>query len=166
MNQAATAGTELPFFFTHVFPWALVLAGLALLRKSLGELIRALASKRWPTAEGRILKCVRDSYSVSEDGPPSGLPDVEYSYSVDGVDHIGTRISFADLAYLGDGATAGFVKKHPRGGKVRVFYDPKNPANSLLEPGIRVQVFTMLFFAALIFSAGVALGVLFGAWRW
>jgi hypothetical protein len=64
---------------------------------------------------------------------PARVPLVIYSYTVDGTVFLGRRIR-------GDGddgpaeSAATTVARYPAGSPVVVYYDPRNPADSLLEP--------------------------------
>ena len=154
----------MPLFFSHVFPWLLVLIGASFLRTALGKWARAMRSKRWPTVEGRIVSCGFGSHSPSEDGAEIRFAKIEYRYSVDGAEHVGSRISFADLSHTGAAAES-YVKHHPVGLRVPVHYDPLRPEDSLLEPGVRVQVFVRICFALAVFGTGAVLVFAFHSWR-
>ena len=95
---------------------------------------------------------------------------VTYSYSVDGVDHEGDRISIG-AAGSGDPELAEAIRgRYPVGGEVPVHYDPSDPASSVLEPGVHGSTYILaiigvvfLFMGALvlllrrIFGTGSAL---------
>jgi hypothetical protein len=155
---------EIPFFFTHVFSWLLVVFGVSLSKKSLLAWLRAVKSKRWPTAEGRVVSCSIDFHSTSEDGPDIRYARIEYRYVVGGEEHTGARISFADLSHTGANAEA-YVTKHPKGSRVLVYHDPLRPADALLEPGVRVQVIFGLCFSLIVLGGGAILVFVFRAWR-
>ncbi len=165
MSQSSNT-RELPFFFTHIFPWPVVWAGIMVTWRALRKLRESISSYRWPTVDGRVVDSGLDYHSSSEDGPDICFPKIEYTYSVADEVHQGTRIAFADLNHTGETATNAFLKTHPAGKSIRVYYDPKMPASALLEPGVRVMVITHLIFGCLILAAGVAMVFIFGAWRW
>ena len=160
----ASPPSEIPFFFTHVFSWLLVFIGASFTRTALVGGMRAMGSKRWPTAKGRVVKCEVNSHTFSEDGPDIPYAEIEYSYGVGDAVYVGSRISLAGLDHTGAAAEA-YVKKHPAGTSIAVFYDPKNPADALLEPGVRAHVLVKIVGALMLLSMGAAMVFAFKAWR-
>ncbi|MFM7253351.1 MAG: DUF3592 domain-containing protein [Ilumatobacteraceae bacterium] len=62
---------------------------------------------------------------------PAQVPLVIYSYTVDGTVFLGQRIrQHDDIAET----AATTVARYPSGAPIVVYYDPRNPADSLLEP--------------------------------
>jgi hypothetical protein len=123
--------------------------GAAILAVAASRLPGALASRTWPHVEGRITW-------RAEGG-------VEYAYTVEGRDHVGDRLLHAPL--LGfwlrsrDCAlTPGFIGAcgYERNATVPVYYDPANPADAVLEPGLRPSHAGWLL-AGLAFIAPLAL---------
>jgi hypothetical protein len=63
-------------------------------------------------------------------------PDVTYEYVVDGKTYTGTRATEFSMGGTNfRGPTETFIKKYPKGAEVAVYYDPANPADSVLEKG-------------------------------
>lgn len=102
----------------------------------LGKPIRdqAAASAAWPSTEGRITRSRLER--SHRDGSTSVTADVGYEYAVAGATHEGFRV------WIGDGYSASpgrefraAVGRYPEGARVTVFYDPADPAESVLEPG-------------------------------
>ena len=62
---------------------------------------------------------------------PAQVPLVIYSYTVDGTVFLGQRIRQHDEFAESAAAT---VARYPAGSPIVVYYDPRNPADSLLEP--------------------------------
>jgi hypothetical protein len=63
-------------------------------------------------------------------------PDVKYEYEVDGKQYTGTRAvqtSTGGANFRRSVET--FIKQHPKGADVQVYYNPANPAESFLEKG-------------------------------
>jgi hypothetical protein len=89
-------------------------------------------SLHWPTVRGTMLQ-VDVSYNHSRHGRDvSGNLQVTYSYIVDGTRHLSDQI-----ALWGEGVddAGDFANEHPRNSSVEVYYDPQDPANSVLVPG-------------------------------
>ena len=111
--------------------WVVLLLALVVLPLHLGrQLTRAYASPEWPRAPGRVI--VSD---VSRDDDGSYSLHVWYSYDVGAHRYRGTRVSFgrhrAGLEQMTRTAA-----RYPEGALVQPYYDPGDPAVSVLEAGV------------------------------
>lgn len=91
-----------------------------------------LASRKWPTVEGEV-QSARHGRSYR------GIVHLQlaYEYSVHGQRYVASRYSFGWTAGLAGGAKVhAFVANHPRGSKLKVHYNPRNPAQALIAPGL------------------------------
>jgi hypothetical protein len=71
--------------------------------------------------------------------------EIEYNYTVNGVGYTGHRYRYDDHnATLEWDAT---VEEHPRWSSQTVYYNPKNPADALLQPGVDGCDLLLLLFA-------------------
>lgn len=181
--------------FVPVICALFLLVGAGLLVAGGLQLAKARSSTSWPTVTGTVLT---STVEATEHKPSAeeqrrererrrspqvrigvGQKDevrftyeavVTYSYSVDGVDHEGDRISIG-AAGSGDPELAEAIRgRYPVGGAVPVHYDPSDPASSVLEPGVHGSTYILaiigvvfLFMGALvlllrrIFGTGSAL---------
>jgi hypothetical protein len=120
------------------------------------EIMAGYASKKWPSAEGKITSSyVQKQVRSIEDSSkkPTYYPKVRYQYSVGGKSYTGDRINFSG----GEGGekkskSQAVVDRYPSGQKVIVYYDPKHPDKAVLERGIIWKTF-MPFIAGLAFLA-------------
>ena len=120
------------------------------------EIMAGYASKKWPSAEGKITssyvqKQVRSIKDSSK--KPTYYPKVRYQYEVGGKIYISDRISFSG----GEGGekkseSQAVADRYPSGQKVIVYYDPKYPEKAVLERGLIWKTF-MPFIAGLAFLA-------------
>ena len=62
--------------------------------------------------------------------------DVVYSYSVSGLPYEGKRMCFGYWGTSGGNAPHAWVRRHPSGSTVPVYYNPRNPSDAVLERGI------------------------------
>lgn len=93
---------------------------------ALRQLLRARASRGWPTAEGRIVHSSRD------DAWEKSRARIRYTYVVDGRAFAGSRVSFDDA----HGPRAwSIVQRYSEGQGVDVRYAPEDPSVAVLEPG-------------------------------
>ena len=92
--------------------------------------LRADASKKWPTASGTVTACALEQ-----------LPGhkwryralVQYAYRAGGKDYRGNRVFWGGSEGSEKHMTS-VVETYPKGAKVRVFYDPNDPAEAVLDP--------------------------------
>ena len=116
-----------------------MLVGVVILISATVSFVQAGASESWPSVDGTMVRSeVGGRYTASEKGKSGHttyLPTVEYTYVVEGKDYAGRRY---ELIERGEGDRATIERKlrdYPVGATVKVFYDPDEPAESLLKPG-------------------------------
>ncbi len=104
--------------------------GAVLYTVQLRQGLRADASKKWPRASATV------TASAVEKSPEHRWryrAALQYSYRVGGKDYQSSRVFWGG----NEGRQkhmASVVETYPAGGKVRVFYDPENPAEAVLDP--------------------------------
>ena len=89
----------------------------------------------WPSAQGRIVRSEMRALRRQHAGDAttvSNLPDVEYVYTVDGVEHRGHRIGIGDIAASSPEAEA-LLERYHVGRTGPVYYNPDKPDESVLE---------------------------------
>lgn len=99
--------------------------------------LKATATNRWPSVEGRVLSSEVTSHrSLNSNGTHTTIytPKVVYEYAVSGQPYRGEQVSYSAV----DGTSMGgfaeeIVSKYPAGSAVRVFYDPAQPGEAVLE---------------------------------
>jgi Protein of unknown function (DUF3592) len=114
----------------------LVLTAFFLLRQYLSWFRYAHACKKWPHVTGRITAAPdpEDSgSSFSRPGPGRGMPEIRYSYFVDGKEYEGNNVSF-DPEIRRNAALLRRISEHFEvSEEVAVYYNPKNPDVSVLK---------------------------------
>lgn len=118
--------------------WGACVAGLALCLGFFAYWLaanvpRGFASESWPTVNGQATK-VR--YETSGD---SIIAEITYTYNVDGVAYENDRIDFASMRESVE--VTNLFKSRNVGSTVRVYYDPDDPATSVLVPGVHAIYF-------------------------
>lgn len=112
-------------FFGIIFPLFAIYSVFALRR----AWKHGKASEQWPTIEGTILES-----RVEYDGDNYNLR-IRYRYNVLFEIFEGDAVTYR--GFSGDKRTLeGYVEKYPEQSKVLVYYDPADPENSVLEPGV------------------------------
>ena len=137
----------------------LLLAGLAvmivLFALCLPRYYREMGSANWPATPGTIMETnLVHAYSARKfDGY---LPGLQYIYRVDGRTYVGSRIDFhtQDHIYAKEYAQS-WLFKYPPGKAVRVYYNPKDPRITILEPGIK-SAQRWLFYLGVIYIIGMS----------
>ncbi len=114
---------------------------------------KAVVSKKWPTTIGTVVS--------SDVKRPSGKNTkyeavVKYSYRVDTTEFLSDNLKM--LAARGTSEWAKEkVSKFPVSSELRVFYNPKKPKDSVIEPGLQkdnfIYLFGSAFFSALVIFA-------------
>jgi hypothetical protein len=110
----------------------------------------AQASDRWPSVPGRVLRA-----SVGTTAIGRYFPDVSYSYRVNGREYLGTRVRASDgESNIRDAAEQTIHDLAP-GMRKRVYYDPDDPARSVLRTGAGYQEYGLLLVPVLITTVGI-----------
>lgn len=134
------------------FPGVFIAAGLALLWAGSAEWRHARASASWPTTAGVVEK----SYSVVQ--RRTQYFHIVYSYEVSAVPYRSDRVAFGSHSPQ---AGRRWLREYPVGAPVKVYFDPRDPATSVLEPRWIEGNWVMPSFGALFLTAGVLMGRFF-----
>lgn len=127
------------------------------------DAIRGIKSESWPTVKGTIT-----SSMYSEEDVPGGYDsvgyteyhsDIDYDYSVGGIFYMSHRVSFGSWGTKGDAKKA--VSKYTYGMPVTIYYNPKNPCLSTLEPGFQPGIFFGLLFGLILLASSVGIFIVF-----
>jgi Protein of unknown function (DUF3592) len=97
-------------------------------------IIRSLVSKRWPRTSAQIVEST--VYEDGADVSPRWVPEVVYRYKIGTETFTSRRIRFLMPAMYQSEEASGIVDSYGLGRVVRVAYDPANPSESILEPGL------------------------------
>ena len=90
---------------------------------------KAQATLSWPAAQG-IINDARLVSTQDSDGSMNTKAAITYAYSIGAAPYYGNRISISSA-----GNPQNQVNRYRPGTQVQVFYDPANPASSVLERG-------------------------------
>lgn len=155
-------------FYSLVSVGAVVVgvAGLVVLALGIRNLRRAAATKAWQTTTGEVSSATvatrESTLSPTEDGEPPKprtlyRADVTYRYTVQGRAYEGRRVGFDDVELSSEGPAQAVVDRYAPGTQVTVSFDPANPADAVLEPGVsKASLVVPALGAALVaFSLGV-----------
>ena len=111
------------------------------------DISQAFIARSWPTVQGEILSSsVGESMEMSSKG--RGRPrydgNVTYSYSVNDQSFQNDRVCFGYQKDLASYENANQIRsKYPKGKKVKIYYDPNNPEESVLQTNIPGRMIAM-----------------------
>ena len=118
----------------------------------------ALASRRWPSAPGRVTRSV-----VVAGHRHQARYDVRYEYAVGGRAYTGQRVRFGGALNMNRADALRTTLVYPAGHPVTVRHHPRRARVSTLE--CRVSGAVWVWLALGLFMAGAIAGALFGWWK-
>lgn len=130
-----------------------VLIGILLMRAGFSEMRTARASAGWPQTPGKVFKSSID-WSSDSDSSTGWRAQVAYTYSVGGTEMKGNRVSLGDYGSSNSSHAQGIVNRYPVGRDITVYYDPRNPATCLLEPGVQAVTYILPLLGLAFFAMG------------
>jgi hypothetical protein len=118
---------------------------------------RGWATLNWPSVPGVILIAALSTSRAFGSGGPFVMT-VRYSYEVDGKPFEGTRLQYGhdsfDSTYLEAAAKKRLAGYEP-GKATRVHFNPRNPNDAVLEPGVKPHTYLYLLLSAAFLAAGI-----------
>lgn len=130
-------------------------------------------SQSWPAVQGYITKThIRRETEKDNDGSriTKYYPEVLYTYEFLGKEYTGDKISFGGKTkYSYEQKAENFLVQYPVGQGIKIYYDPNNPEDAVLERKALGKViliigviFTLIAIGALLVRGGAALMSLMG----
>ena len=151
------------FFFSRIFPLIFIVAGATTAYFGVRGLIRARASVDWPTAEGKVvessLETHRSEDSDSDSTSTTYHAEILYEFSVEGTTFNGNRVAYGDYGSSNPSHARRVVNRYPEGEDVTVYYQPGNPEEALLEPGLKAQSWFLPAFGLVFLTVGCLMAV-------
>lgn len=110
----------------------------------------AKASKSWPSVDGVVIESrVETKKSNDRKDGPTYKAVVVYKYEVGGEEFSSDRIWFGgEVSTSKRTQMRDIVKGYPEGQPTEVHYDPENPAEAVLQPGVFFTSYFMIIFGA------------------
>lgn len=135
--------------FAFALPIIVLLGGVFCVAEYIRTRRLASASLRWPTATGRVTRCDVIEEIIEEKTDHDDKPtttklrhryqvDLRYAYRVGKRDFVGTEVAWGGtmISGLREVAEKEAAQYHP-GQNVKVYYDPDQPGQAVLEPASR-----------------------------
>ena len=136
------------------------ITGLFALAMGLLLAVAAVGQHGWPTTDGLVVSSYVDEHGILEDTTYS--PVVIYDYDVDGAHLQGNRVTSSTFRSSERSWAEEVVNRYPVGEVVLVYYDPENPGNAVLEPGMDQSTWILIGIGGLFASIGIVGAV----WAW
>lgn|GEM_PF-5387760 len=147
-----------------VFAAVAAMAGLGFVIPNAIAVRRGLAAERWIRTRGRIQKSSITIDSYVQDRDATRGPTVLYSYEAHDGTHQGTRISFARAVPVMSRWTQPFNGLPPdvlaglrAKTEVDVWYDPEDPAQAVLRPGVDGAYIGLILLGTLLLTVSATL---------
>jgi hypothetical protein len=139
-----------------------VLVGVVTATFFVYRIFQGVASSQWPFVIGELestdLKEIiykgRDNYGTA-DQASAWVVNFRYSYSVLDKKYDGSRVTYSDGINKTSRALHRLQKKYQGKSLIQVYYNPKNPNESVLIPGLSIFNFTPLITSVLFILAGL-----------
>ncbi len=125
-----------------------------------GDALDAVNSEGWSKAQGEVITSeLLQTVSRDEDGGSTYTyqPAVTYTYTVDGIGHTGSRISFGDYSSNSEDRMRAAISPYPLGANITVYHHPADASNSVLEPGMSGSLWVMVASACIMPLIGIGL---------
>lgn len=141
----------------------LLLCGIVISPWCLGSLTIALHSRRWPQAPGRVTES-ETRPNQRANGLPGHRYRVLYEYQIGSRVYEGNTVSGGVFPYGSRSWALRRAGAYPAGSTVQVHFDPEDPEQSVLEPGLSLECLYPV--AVLLLLHGTAWGLLiYSLWR-
>ena len=119
------------------------------------DLKSSLECNSWPFVHGKMLKSDVTT-KLTGGGLKTKMLDLEYEYEIGGKMYRGSRLSYSSQMM---NEVENFSKNYPKDSKVKVYYKPNSPANSILTKArisISQVVFQIVFYIIVLILGLVA----------
>ena len=132
--------------------------GVLLLSQFGGQGLNYLASMGWEQVPGTVVSSeVEDAWDTTGD---RYVPQVTYTYEVDGTTYEGTQIDLRDTLYIASVDDAEqLVARYPVGASVMPYVDPANPSSAVLDRQLPGAMAGILITAVLLCLLSIGLGI-------
>jgi len=128
-------------FRRWLLPIIFIVVGVVVLIIGINYAKESLDSLRWSSVGGKVVSS-EIAQSVSGRGEKRIINydfKINYIYVVDGQEYSGWRVKFFNLGTGFKGYLKNVQNEYCVDQDIKVFYDPQNPKEAVLEPGIQIE---------------------------
>ncbi len=156
--------TKVLLIMGGVFLVAGVLTGSSAVR----ELLDASASRAWPSVSGEVVSSEVRTQRSGRSGRSRGRSrtsrsktthraEIRYEYTVEGQHYTADRVLFGGHSSGSSSYANEVMDRYPKGKQIVVYYDPTQPDQAVLEPGVTGGVYIQLAGGGLFAVVGAGL---------
>jgi hypothetical protein len=144
-----------PVFLAVLF----TLLGLGVIGIGFFVVLGAIGSYSWASTPGEVFQSVITEHDRVDRHTRQNyyVANVAYSYSVGGVEYTSTRIRFGQVSSGFRSHAEYWTNKYKAGASTTAYYNPRNPAESVLERGVSLGAFFPLGCGLLFLAVGLYL---------
>jgi hypothetical protein len=113
-------------------------------------IIKAIETKSWPTTNGIVLSSEVKRGNNSK-GSPKFEPVINYTYEIGSEEHSSNKYS-STIARGSSMWAKEIIVQYPDNSEIEVFYNPKNPKESVLDPGLQSDNYWMSILSSFFFA--------------
>lgn len=131
----------------------LLLGGLLLICVGIRIIRNGFVSRLWPATNGVI----KSSEVIVDKGHKGNIykAKIVYEYSFEGQTYSNNTISFGEYWTHSQQRAQSFVTKYPQGKFLPIYYDSRNPKNSVLEPGFQPASMAVILLGIAFTATGI-----------
>ena len=119
---------------------------------SLPKLLKATKSTSWPSTSGKVLESTLDISRGNKLSDKTILPHLLYEYEVGGKKYTSNKIHI--LRGWTENEAVLYPDRYPKDSLIIVFYNPRNPAEAVIEKGFHHTGFLGLYVSAIFMFMG------------
>jgi hypothetical protein len=111
------------------------------------RIARQQSARHFPRVAGTV-RSSEVEFAEGDAESAAYLPKIEYDYVVAGRRYTGDRYRYGTIGHPSHAAVERIVRRHAQGRETKVYYNPTDPADSLLQPGVDGSDLLLLLFLA------------------
>ena len=143
-----------------ILPAVFCATGLILSILGIRIYIKAKNSPGWVPTKGKVtFTMIRKG--MSSDQPDGCTPVVYYTYSVEGEVYESKRVKYiSSFEYISLEEAEAVLKKYQVNSGITIFYNPDNPRDSVIEPGVHKENLVFMIIGLAIFFVSLLITIL------
>ena len=154
---------EFKTLFAIILSAVMLILGLYHTDRGISAIWAAANSPHWPTATALIEGAqVKRQHGRMEFFSPL----IDYAFLVNGRKFLSSEVAPGIDSYFSRDSALAVVRKYPVDSNATVYYNPNDPSESLLEPGMTLRSWQRLVYGTLFLNFSIFLGIgTYSAWK-
>lgn len=162
-NQFPTLNRIVKFLFAQLVPGMFAFGGAIFFSIGLWQLYEGWKTHNWPTTQGTITSSqIKEVTRRDADGDTytNYRPSISYSYQVADQNYEGHRLHLGATSHNDRSAVQQQLKQYPVGRTLDVYYNPNNPNQAVLTPGVGGGIWIAITMGTAFLVLGIALSMI------